>query len=242
MLAEVEIVALRLFEQHGFGEVTVDDIAPGSSDSRTFYRYFPSKEDVLQPQIDRRCAGDTLALTTGRTGPALAADRIRGTGRRRGSRLPSGAGSGSSPRHPAWCRGDRRHPDEDPTGHLRILRHDWPAERLLIPTMPAVFGVIRRPNPMVLPRRRPGNDHLGEPACPRDRHRRRSRDLARGRPTGSGTRRPHHPQNRPQAFSQLSSGLVPHPVSHAQRAGPRACRAHKSARTLRSDGYRFHRL
>lgn len=64
MVSELEVVALRLFEASGFGDVTVDDIASEAGISvRTFYRYFPAKEDVLQLRIDRRSAAlrDALA-------------------------------------------------------------------------------------------------------------------------------------------------------------------------------------
>jgi AcrR family transcriptional regulator len=55
MLDTLEAVALRLFEQQGFANVTVDDIANAAHISaRTFYRYFPTKEDVLQARILRR--------------------------------------------------------------------------------------------------------------------------------------------------------------------------------------------
>jgi TetR/AcrR family transcriptional regulator, regulator of mycofactocin system len=55
MRSELERVALRLFHDRGFSEVTVDDIASAAQVSvRTFYRYFPTKEDVLQERIDRR--------------------------------------------------------------------------------------------------------------------------------------------------------------------------------------------
>lgn len=51
----LEDVALRLFEQRGFSAVTVDDIsAEAQISSRTFYRYFPAKDDVLQVHIERR--------------------------------------------------------------------------------------------------------------------------------------------------------------------------------------------
>jgi TetR/AcrR family transcriptional regulator, regulator of mycofactocin system len=56
MSSEVEAVALRLFERHGYTVVTVDEIASEAGVSpRTFYRYFPSKEHIFQILIDRRC-------------------------------------------------------------------------------------------------------------------------------------------------------------------------------------------
>ena len=63
MISELEDVALRLFELRGFDEVTVDDIASEAGISvRTFYRYFPTKDDVLQVQIDRRSTALRVAL------------------------------------------------------------------------------------------------------------------------------------------------------------------------------------
>ena len=44
MISELEAVALRLFEERGFGEVTVEEIASEAHISvRTFYRYFPAR-------------------------------------------------------------------------------------------------------------------------------------------------------------------------------------------------------
>jgi TetR/AcrR family transcriptional regulator, regulator of mycofactocin system len=64
MISELESVALRMFEARGFSEVTVDEIASEAHISvRTFYRYFPAKEDVLQQRIDRRTEALRIALS-----------------------------------------------------------------------------------------------------------------------------------------------------------------------------------
>src|SRR5690349_22549617 len=51
--AELANVALRLFAERGYEKTTVDDIARAAGlTKRSFFRYFPSKEDAAFSQVD----------------------------------------------------------------------------------------------------------------------------------------------------------------------------------------------
>jgi len=64
MTSQLEDVALRLFEERGFADVTVNEIAAAAGISvRTFYRYFPSKDLLLQVRVERRGAAISAALS-----------------------------------------------------------------------------------------------------------------------------------------------------------------------------------
>jgi AcrR family transcriptional regulator len=59
----IQAEALRLFGEQGYEQTTIDDIAHAAAMSpRTFFRYFPTKEDVvLWDEYDDRPFDETLA-------------------------------------------------------------------------------------------------------------------------------------------------------------------------------------
>ncbi|MDA4088720.1 TetR family transcriptional regulator [Mycolicibacterium hassiacum DSM 44199] len=75
MRDELGRVAMRLFAERGFDQVTVDDIAAAAGTSpRTFFRYFPTKDDVVL-DYERRLQRRLLAAVRNRPvgeGPVVA--------------------------------------------------------------------------------------------------------------------------------------------------------------------------
>lgn len=71
--ARVAIVAaaLRLFHKRGFAEVTIDEIAELAHVSRrTFFRYFPTKEDVVLERRKQQLEAFREALATADGSPS----------------------------------------------------------------------------------------------------------------------------------------------------------------------------
>lgn len=66
--------AFAMFAEHGFDETTVEEIADAAGVSRrTFFRHFPTKEDVIFPDHDRLRAAVADQLEIRRHEPALTA-------------------------------------------------------------------------------------------------------------------------------------------------------------------------
>ncbi len=59
----IETAAMDLFEKHGFDATTIDDIATAADiSSRTFFHYFPTKEDVVLGDYAARLSRVTESL------------------------------------------------------------------------------------------------------------------------------------------------------------------------------------
>ena len=75
--AELEQVAFDLFDRQGFERTTIDDIAGAAGiGRRTFFRYFPSKNDVAWGDFDAELARMRRRLNAAPTGAPLM-DAIR---------------------------------------------------------------------------------------------------------------------------------------------------------------------
>ncbi|WP_433715567.1 mycofactocin system transcriptional regulator [Nocardia sp. CA-084685] len=62
---ELELIAMRLFTEQGFAETTVEQIAAAAGISgRTFFRYFPTKAEVLWYQFDAEVEALRAAFAT----------------------------------------------------------------------------------------------------------------------------------------------------------------------------------
>lgn len=73
-LAELEVLAMEMFAERGFGEVTVDEIAlKAGVSARTLFRYFPEKEEILLGYVRR----GTQSLVDAIAALPPAADPIR---------------------------------------------------------------------------------------------------------------------------------------------------------------------
>jgi AcrR family transcriptional regulator len=71
--------AVELFERNGYDRTTVADIAAAAEiGTRTFFSYFPSKEDVLFPETDVRVHAALTAIATRRPGEGPADVLLRG--------------------------------------------------------------------------------------------------------------------------------------------------------------------
>lgn len=67
----IERVALDLFEKNGFDGTTIDEIAASAEIApRTFFHYFPSKEDVVLADYAARLDRIIAALKAGSSDPA----------------------------------------------------------------------------------------------------------------------------------------------------------------------------
>ena len=216
MVSELEAVALRLFDQRGFANVTVEEIASEAHISvRTFYRYFAAKDDVLQLRIVRRSEVLRVALAARPADePPLRSLRVT---------LEEEFSTVDPVVLRRWIAVIADNPDvmKGVVGAIQLKIHPVIAEffgsrlglpsEALVPTMlaAAVMGVVQAAHTQwFISRWRLGDHHVREPGCSRERHQHRPQNVGGDRRCRRGaSRTPPPPAEAAEAESPPRSDV-----------------------------------